>query len=37
MGIIKDKKKLKNISENMKKNVSKNVYVNVENAVKEFI
>ena len=37
MGIIKDKKKLKNISENMKKNINKNVYVNVENAVKEFI
>ena len=35
--IIKDKKKLENIRENMKKNDSKDVYDKVENAIKEFI
>ena len=37
MEIMKDKKKLENICENMKKNNSRDVYVKVENAVKEFI
>ena len=35
--IIKNKKKLENIRENMKKNGSKNVYEKVEKAIKEFI
>ena len=35
--IIEDKKKLKEIRENMKKNASKNVYSKIENAVKEFV
>ena len=34
---IKNKKKLKNIRENMKKNDSKDVYRNVENQINEFI
>ena len=37
MEIMKDKKKLENVRENMKKNDSKNVYAEVENAIKEFI
>lgn len=35
--IMEDKKKLKEIKENMKKNTSNNVYSNITNAVKEFI
>ena len=35
--IIKDKKNLVNIRENMKKNDNKNVYTNIENAIREFI
>ena len=35
--IIKDRKKLENVRENMKKNGSKNVYDKIENAIKEFI
>jgi len=37
MEIMSDKKKLKNIRNNMKKNDSKDVYIKVENAIKEFI
>ena len=37
MEIIKDKKKLEKVRENMKKNDNKNVYINVESAIKEFI
>ena len=37
MEILKDKKKLKNVRENMKKNDSKDVYDKVENAIREFI
>ena len=37
MEIIKDKKKLEKVQENMKKNDNKNVYINVESAIKEFI
>ena len=35
--IIKNKKKLKKISENMKKEYSNNVYSDIENEIKEFI
>ena len=35
--IIKNKKKLENIRENMKKNDNNNVYENVENQISEFI
>ena len=35
--IIKDRKKLKNVRENMKKNDSKDVYIKVEKAINEFI
>ena len=35
--IIKNRKKLENIRENMKKNDSKNAYVKIEKAIKEFI
>jgi len=37
MEIMKDKRKLENIRENMKKNDSKNVYTKIENAIKEII
>ena len=37
METIKNKKKLKNIRENMKKIYKKSVYSNVENEIKEFI
>ena len=37
MEIMKDKRKLENIRENMKKNDSKNVYAKIENAIKEII
>ena len=35
--IINDRKKLKNVRENMKKNDSKDVYIKAENAINEFI
>ena len=35
--IIKNKNKLKKISENMKKEYSNNVYSDIENEIKEFI
>ena len=37
MEIMKDKRKLEKVRENMKKNDSKNVYRKIENAIKEFI
>ena len=37
MEIMKDKRKLENIRENMKKNDSKNVYTKIEKAIKEII
>ena len=37
LDIMKDRKKLENIRENMRKNDSKDVYYKVENAIKEFI
>ena len=37
ISIIKDKKKLKNIRENMAKNDSKDTFIKIEKAIKEFI
>ena len=37
MEIMKDKRKLENIRENMKKNDNKNVYAKIEKAIKEII
>ena len=34
MKIIKNRKKLEDVRENMKKDYSKNVYVNIENGIK---